>query len=93
MEGEAFLSRTARGGIAPPSAYAILIEPPRGVFPFLSRERRTPLWQIWLWTVLQDRRYFAVLLEFDLDLLAAARLDPCRHCGGRLYRGDYERKG
>jgi hypothetical protein len=50
------------------------------------------LWQIWLWSVLQDPRYFALLLEFDVDLVAGAKLEGCRHCGGRLHRGDFERK-
>jgi hypothetical protein len=50
------------------------------------------LWQIWLWTVLRDPQYFALLLEFDRDLLATARVEPCRYCGKRLHRGDYERK-
>jgi hypothetical protein len=50
------------------------------------------LWQTWLATVLQDPRYFALLLDFDLDLLREAWSEPCRHCGKRLDRGDYERK-
>lgn len=46
----------------------------------------------WMATVLRDPRFFALLLDFDRDLLQQAQEGRCLHCGEALHRGDYERK-
>ena len=41
--------------------------------------------------LLQDPKFFALLLRIDHELAAQARADGCR-CGGVLHRADYPRK-
>lgn len=50
------------------------------------------MWHIWVRSVLGDVAFFELLLEIDRELLEEARSGPCPHCGGRLHRGNYERK-
>ena len=39
-----------------------------------------------------DEEWFASLEEFDREIAAAVAAEGCRHCGGPLYQGNYERK-
>ena len=41
---------------------------------------------------LGDSTFWSVLLRFDEDLAARARVAPCPFCGARLDRSDYPRK-
>jgi hypothetical protein len=36
--------------------------------------------------------WFASLEEFDRQIAEAVAAEGCRHCGGPLYQGNYERK-
>ena len=47
---------------------------------------------VWLLTVLRDPRFFALLLEFDRDLVREVREGHCLHCGEALHQGNFERK-
>jgi len=42
--------------------------------------------------VLKDGRLFKLLEKADSDLAEAAQAGGCGHCGGKLHRGDFERK-
>lgn len=42
--------------------------------------------------LLKDSRTFSFLQQIDQDTEAQAAQAPCRHCGDRLHRADYERK-
>jgi hypothetical protein len=42
--------------------------------------------------VLKDGRLFKLLEKTDSDLAEAAKAQGCEHCGGKLHRGDFERK-
>lgn len=43
-------------------------------------------------TVLQDGKVYELLERVDEDVAAEAGMAGCEHCGGRLHRGDFERK-
>ncbi len=46
-----------------------------------------------MWHELElGREFFAALVAVDEDLVKEAAAKECRHCGGRLHRGDYDRK-
>ena len=57
------------------------------LFPFSKAEGEAPLFQ----SLLQDSRYFDLLLKLDEDLAAEARQVGCG-CGGALHSARYERK-
>ena len=42
--------------------------------------------------LLQDPKFFQLLLRIDIDLAAQARGGGCPHCGSTLHRSDYPRK-
>jgi hypothetical protein len=67
----------------------LTIQAPEGV-PLLSprSERRSSLCH----NLLLDSRLYALLLKFDEDLAADAKLRGCAKCGGRLDCGWYPRK-
>jgi hypothetical protein len=46
---------------------------------------------MWHETALQEQ-WFSWLVELDEKIAEAVRAQGCRHCGGRLHRGNYERK-
>ena len=39
-----------------------------------------------------EAEWFAKLMEFDRQIAAAVAVEGCRHCGGPLHQGNYERK-
>jgi hypothetical protein len=39
-----------------------------------------------------EAEWFAKLVEFDRQIAAAVAAEGCRHCGGPLHQGNYERK-
>jgi hypothetical protein len=39
-----------------------------------------------------EEEWFAKLVEFDQKIAAAVAAEGCRHCGGPLHQGNYERK-
>lgn len=42
--------------------------------------------------LLKDGRLFKLLEKADLDMAEEAAAKGCKHCGGKLHHGDYERK-
>jgi len=46
----------------------------------------------WCQNHLADQRLYQLPEKVDGDLVEEARLEGCRHCEGKLYRSDYERK-
>ena len=50
------------------------------------------MWHIWIRAVLCNSAFFELLLGIDQDLLEDAWRLPCPFCGGRLHRGDFQRK-
>jgi len=42
--------------------------------------------------LLQDSRFFLLLLQIDAELAAQTRAVSCHHCGGTLHRANYPRK-
>jgi hypothetical protein len=46
----------------------------------------------WCQNHLADQELFQLLEKVDADLLAQARSQGCPFCGGKLHRGDYNRK-
>ena len=42
--------------------------------------------------LLQDSRFFLLLLQIDAELAAQTRAESCHHCGGTLHRANYPRK-
>ena len=42
--------------------------------------------------LLQDSRFFLLLLQIDIELAAEARAVGCLHCGGALHCANYPRK-
>lgn len=53
---------------------------------------KTPIGETWCQNHLADQQLFQLLEKVDSDLAAEAHAKGCLHCGGKLYRGDYERK-
>ena len=52
----------------------------------------TQIGETWCQNHLADQQLFELLEKVDTDLAAEAKAKGCLHCGGRLYRADYERK-
>jgi hypothetical protein len=52
----------------------------------------TTLEENWCQSHLADPKLPRLLEKVDLDLAEIARQHGCLYCGGKLYRGDYERK-
>jgi len=48
--------------------------------------------ETWCQNHLADQQLFELLEKVDSDLAAEAHAKGCLHCGGKLHRGDYERK-
>jgi hypothetical protein len=48
--------------------------------------------EAWCRKHLADQELYQLLEKVDADLAEAARLEGCRHCGGKVHRADYERK-
>jgi hypothetical protein len=46
----------------------------------------------WCQSHLADEKLPLLLEKVDLEMAEAAHLQGCLYCGGKLYRGDYERK-
>ena len=53
---------------------------------------KTQIGEAWCQNHLADQQLFELLEKVDSDLAAEAQAKGCLHCGGKLYRGDYERK-
>ena len=53
---------------------------------------KTTLGEHWCQNHLADQQLYLLLEKVDLDLAEAAHQLGCLYCGGKLYRGDYERK-
>lgn len=53
---------------------------------------KTQIGETWCQNHLADQQLFQLLEKVDSDLAAEAKTKGCLHCGGKLYRGDYERK-
>lgn len=48
--------------------------------------------ETWCQNYLANQHVFETLEKVDADLAEAAHLEGCLFCGGKLHRGDYERK-
>ena len=57
-------------------------------FSVLKLQRRPLLLQ----TLLQDSRFYDLLVRIDADLANEVRAERCPYCGHALHRGDYQRK-
>ena len=64
----------------------------RGSFLSDSYVSRASIGENWCQNHLADERLYQLLEKVDGDLVEEARLEGCRHCEGKLYRSDYERK-
>lgn len=64
----------------------------RGSFLSDSYVLKASIGENWCQSHLADQRLYQLLEKVDGDLVEEARLEGCRHCEGRLYRSDYERK-
>lgn len=53
---------------------------------------KTQIGETWCQNHLADQQLFQLLEKVDSDLAGEAKTKGCLHCGGKLYRGDYERK-
>jgi hypothetical protein len=53
---------------------------------------RASIGENWCQNHLADQRLYQLLEKVDGDLVEEARQQDCRHCEGKLYRSDYERK-
>lgn len=64
----------------------------RGPFISDSYVFRASIGANWCQSHLADQRLNQLLEKVDGDLVEVARQHDCTHCGGKLYRSDYERK-
>jgi hypothetical protein len=53
---------------------------------------KTQIGEAWCQNHLADQQLFELLEKVDSDLAAEAHAKGCLYCGGKLYRGNYERK-
>jgi len=72
------------------------VEPPQsllcGGFYSPNGGVKTTLGENWCQNHLADQRLYLLLEKVDLEFAEAAHRLGCLYCGGKLYRGDYERK-
>jgi hypothetical protein len=53
---------------------------------------KTQIGEAWCQNHLADQQLFQLLEKVDSDLATEAKAKGCSHCGGKLYRADYDRK-
>lgn len=62
------------------------------VFLLRSKVMKNRTGESWYQKHLASRKLFRLLEKVDVDLSEEARKQGCPRCGGKLHRGDYERK-